>query len=170
MVLYMNTMSIIIGNVCSLLAMVTDSISSTRKTAKGVLWVQNLSQLIYCTGSFILKGYSACAQNLVSILRNLVAIKGINSKAIEWFMVVLGVALGIGFNNLGFVGLLPVIANLQYTLVVFKFKDNERALKISFVFCCILFAVFNLFILNFVGVVTNLFVIVTTVIVLWKTR
>ena len=164
----MNTLSIIIGNVCSLLAMVTDSISSTRKTAKGVLWVQNLSQLIYCTGSFILGGYSACAQNLVSILRNLVAIRGINSKAIEWFMVVLGVALGIGFNNLGLVGYLPVIANLQYTLIVFKFKDNERALKMSFVVCCVLFAIFNLFILNFVGVVTNLFVIVTTIIVLAK--
>ena len=161
-------MSIIIGNVCSLLAMCTDSISSTRKTAKGVLWVQNLSQLIYCFGSFILGGYSACAQNLVSILRNLVAIRGISSKAIEWFMVVLGVALGIGFNNLGLVGFLPVIANLQYTLIVFKFKDNERALKMSFVICCVLFAIFNLFILNFVGVATNLFVIVTTIIVLAK--
>ena len=166
----MSVYSIINGNICSLLAMISDSVSSTRKTAKGVLWVQILSQIIYCTGSFILQGYSACAQNLVAILRNVVAIRGINSKAIEWSLVVLGVVLGVGFNNLGLVGLLPVLANLQYTLIVFKCKDNERALKISFVVCCILFTVFNLFILNFVGVATNLFVIITTLIVLWKTR
>ena len=166
----MNTLSIIVGNACSLLAMATDSWSSTQKTAKGVLWVQNLSQLIYFTGAFILKGYSGCAQNVVSILRNLVTITGIHSKAAEWILLLLGVALGVGFNNLGFVGYMPVIANLQYTLVVFKFRNNERALKMSFVVCCILFAIFNYFILNFVGVATNVFVIITTVIVLIRTR
>ena len=166
----MSIYSIIIGNICSLLAMISDAVSSAQKTAKRVLWVQILSQIIYCTGSFILKGYSACAQNIVAILRNVVTISGIHSKVIEWVLVVLGVVLGLGFNNLGLIGLLPVIANLQYTLIVFKYRDNERALKLSFVVCCLLFTVFNLFILNFVGVATNLFVIITTLIVLWKTR
>ena len=46
-------MDIIIGNICSLLAMATDSISSTRKTARGVLLVQCLSQIIYCAGAII---------------------------------------------------------------------------------------------------------------------
>ena len=79
----MNTISVILGNGCSLLAMVTDSISSTRKTAKGVLLVQSLSQLIYCIGTILLKGYSGAVQNAVSILRNLVAIRKIESKVLE---------------------------------------------------------------------------------------
>ena len=164
----MSAISVILGNACSLLAMVTDSISSTRKTAKGVLLFQSLSQLIYCTGTILLKGYSGAVQNAVSLIRNFVAIRKINSKIVEWILVFLGVALGIGFNNLGLIGYLPVVANLQYTLAVFKFKDNERALKISFAVCIGMFAVFNLAILNFVGVASNLVVMGTTLVMIFK--
>ena len=164
----MNTISIILGNGCSLLAMVTDSISSTRKTAKGVLLMQSLSQLIYCICTILLKGYSGAVQNVVSILRNFVAIRKISSPLIEWILVILGVILGLLFNNLGLMGLLPVIANLQYTLAVFKFKDNERALKISFAICIGLFAIFNCAIFNFVGVASNLVVLATTLVMLFK--
>ena len=166
----MNAISVILGNACSLLAMVTDSISSTRKTAKGVLLVQSLSQLIYCVGAVLLKGYSGAVQNVVSILRNFVAIRKINSAFVEWSLVILGVGLGIGFNNLGLIGFLPVVANLQYTLAVFKFKDNERALKISFAVCIGMFAAFNLAIYNFVGVASNLVVLGTTLVILFKKR
>ena len=166
----MNAISVILGNACSLLAMITDSISSTRKTAKGVLLVQSLSQLIYCVGTILLKGYSAAVQNAVSILRNFVAIRKINSAFVEWSLVILGVGLGIGFNNLGLIGFLPVVANLQYTLAVFKFKDNERALKISFAVCIGMFAAFNLAIYNFVGVASNLVVLGTTLVMLFKKR
>ena len=164
----MNTISIVIGNICSLLAMVTDSISSTRKTAKGVLVVQSMSQLLYCVGAIVLKGYSAAVQNAVSIIRNMVAIKKINSKLLEWILVLLGVALGLVFNNLGLIGLLPVAANLIYTLAIFKFKDNERALKIAFAICVGSFSVFNLAIMNFVGACSNFVVMVTTLIVVFK--
>ena len=164
----MNEIHLIIGNVCSLLAMVTDSISSTRKTAKGVLLVQSLSQLIYFIGTVVLKGYSGAVQNAVSILRNFVAIRDIRSKYVEWALVGLGVVLGLAFNNLGFMGLLPVIANLQYTIAVFRFQDNQRALKISFAIAVGMFAVFNIAIFNVVGVVSNSVVFVTTLAVLLK--
>lgn len=161
---------VIIGNLCSLLAMGTDALSSTRKTAKGMLWLQSLSQLIYGIGTFALGGYSCVVQNAVSLLRNLVAIKGIKSPVLEWILVGLGVVFGLIFNNLGLTGLLPVIANLEYTLVVFRFPDNEKVLKIAFFISSVMFAVFNLAILNYVGFATNLFVAVTTVLALIKPR
>ena len=166
----MNEIHLIIGNVCSLLAMVTDSVSSTRKTAKGVLLVQSLSQLIYFIGTVVLKGYSGAVQNAVSILRNFVAIRDIRNKYVEWALVGLGVVLGLAFNNLGFMGLLPVIANLQYTIAVFRFQDNQRALKISFAIAIGLFAVFNIAIYNVVGMLSNSVVFITTVAVLLKSN
>ena len=166
----MNPGNIVIGNICSLLGMVTDSVSSTRKTAKDVLLIQSASQLIYCIGTVVLKGYSGAVQNVVSILRNLIAIKKIENRAVEWMLVALGVALSVGFNNRGWIGCLPVIANLQYTLSVFRFKDNERALKTSFVVCIGLFAVFNFAIYNFVGMCGNLVVLVTTLIMLFRKK
>ena len=166
----MNTTSIIIGNICSILAMLSDSFSSTRKTTRGVLSVQCLSQMIYFTGTVILKGYSGAVQNAVSLLRNLVAIRRIESKALEWFLIILGVVLGICFNNRGWMGLLPVISHLQYSLAIFRFKDNERALKISFAIAVGLYAVFNVVLLNVVGVCTNLAVMITTLIAVFKKK
>ena len=166
----MEIINILIGNICSLLGMFADSLSSTRKTTKGVLLTQSLGQLIYGIGTVVLKGYSGVVQNVVSIIRNFVAIKQVNNKFIEWSLVVAGVVFGIYFNNLGLIGYLPVISNLQYTLAVFKFKDNERALKISFAVCVAMFAVFNLAIMNFVGVCSNLVVLVTTLVILFKKK
>lgn len=166
----MNPISIVIGNVCSLLAMITDSVSSTRKTAKEVLVVQSLSQLIYCIGTVILKGYSGAVQNVVSIIRNLVAIKKLDNRVVEWGLALLGVVLGIGFNNLGWIGLLPVIGNFQYTLVIFKDENNERAMKISFAISVALFTIFNAAISNVVGVCGDLFILATTLIMLFKNK
>lgn len=166
----MRIFSLVFGNICSLLAMGTDSLSSTRKTVNGMLWMQNASQLIYFIGTVLLKGYSGAVQNVVCILRNLVVIKGLHNKFLEWALIILGVAVSLYFNNLGFMGLLPIIANLQYTLALFRFQDNERAMKISFMITALLFAVFCLVIWNFVGVCTNLVVATTTFLFLIKTR
>ena len=148
-------MSIILGNVFSLLALVADTISSSRKTAKGVLGVQAVSQVLYAASSYALRGYSAAVQSVVSVVRNLAAMREKEEKAVEWILILLGVVLGLIFNNRGAAGLLPVIANLEYSLAVFRFKDNERALKIAFAICIVLFMAFNIVILNFVGAISN---------------
>ena len=164
---------LIIGNLCTLLASGTNGFSSTRKTAKGVLLWQSLGQLIYFASGVVLRGYSAAAQNVVSILRNLAAMRNVKSKTVEWILTVLGVALGLAFNNRGFMGLLPVVGNLQYTLAIFRFKDNERILKASFLISSVAYAAFNTVIRNYVGVVTDSAVAITTAIVLireWKRK
>ena len=163
-------MALLIGNLCSLLAMVTDGISSSRKTAKDMLLMQCVSQLLYGICTIVLKGYSGAVQNAVSILRNLIAIRGKESKAVEWGLAALAVILGFCFNNLGVLGWLPIVANLEYTLAVFRFKENERALKIAFLINTALYVVFNVVILNFVGAVSSVAVLIVTAMFLIKSR
>lgn len=146
---------ILIGNICSLLAMISDSISSSRKTSRGVLLVQALSQVFYGTGAIVLRGYSAAVQNAMALVRNLLACRGDVPKWLQWTLTVLGVALGILWNNRGAVGLLPVIANLLYTVVIFRAGDNDRPLKLAFLINLVLYTVFNVCILNFVGALSN---------------
>ena len=100
----------------------------------------------------------------------LAAVKKDLGKALEWTLVILGVVLGLWFNNRGIFGLLPVIANLEYSLAVFRFKENERLLKIAFAICIVLYAIFNLIILNFVGAISNLVVLVVTINYLIKNK
>lgn len=159
---------IIIGNVCTVLAMACNTISSARRTPKGILWMQNASQTIYAISGIALRAYSGTAQNVVSILRNLAAIRNIKSKLLEWSLVVLGVVLGVVCNNRGWVGLLPVVGNLQYTLAIFKFKTDERKIKIFFLISLVAFVIFNYSICNYVGVAADSLVIVYTVVMLRK--
>jgi len=155
---------VLIGNLTSLFAMVTDSISGTRHKQKSILFFQSISQIFYGASSIILKGYSSAVQNVVGILRNIAAIRRINNKVLEWVLVLLGVVLGFAFNNRGLLGLVPVIANFEYSVCVFRFKDNEKALKISFVIDMAAFVFFNIMIMNYVGAFACLVAGVTTVI------
>jgi len=166
---YMNS-NLIIGNLCTLLAMGANAISSTRKTAKGVLAMQSVGQLIYFISAIVLKGYSAAVQNAVSIFRNVAAIRNVKSKTVEWVLTIAGVALGIWFNNRGIIGLLPVLGNLQYTLAIFRLKDNQRLLKISFLLSVASFLIFNVVLYNFVGLISDAVVVITTSVVLIRER
>ena len=164
----MNSSAIIVGNLCTIVALGFNAISATRKTPKGVLMMQNVSQGVYGVSSIVLGGYSATVQNLVSIARNIAAIRNIKSKYLEWLLVILGVVLGIVFNNRSWVGLLPVVGNLQYTLAIFRFKNDEQKIKFFFLISVIAFFIFNFAIRNHAGVVSDFIVIVTTSAVLLK--
>lgn len=160
----------ILGNVSSFFAMGTDAVSATRKTPKGVLLTQTVSQIFYGTASVLLHGYSGAVQNGVSILRNLCAIGKKQQKWIEWLLIALGVGLGIWFNDIGWLGWLPVIANLEYSLAVFRFREDEYSLKIAFALNVVMFGVYNGVIGNYVGLLANAIVFAMTMVYLLRGR
>lgn len=161
---------LIAGNLCSLLGMGADMVSASRKSAKGVLWMQTLGQVLYTLSCIFFQGYSAVVQHAVSVVRNLVAIRGVQSKTVEWILVGLAFVLGVVFNNLGVVGWLPVLANFEYSLAVFRFKDNAIALKKALLLTLALYGAFNFSIGNYVGVLSNAIVFASALIFLMKDR
>ena len=96
------------------------------------------------------------------MLRNLAAMKRIQSKAVEWGLILMGVALGFAFNNRGLLGWLPIVANLEYSVAVFRFRDRERSLKLAFLINMLMYSVFSFAIMNYVGAAANIIVAVTT--------
>ena len=166
----MTALEVIIGNICSLCAMISDSISGTRKKRSQVLGIQMLSQIFYGVGSIVLKGYSSTVQNVVAILRNFAAMKNIKSKVIEWTLIVLGVVLGIVFNNLGLIGWLPIVANLEYSIAVFRFRNDARGIKIALIINMLMFTVFSFYIRNYAGIVGNTVVAAATAVALIREK
>ena len=164
----MTETAIIVGNILSFCAMISDSISGTRKKHSQIMAVQIVSQFFYGASSIVLKGYSSTVQNVVAVFRNLAAMKNIKSKVLEWILILAGVVLGIVFNNRGLLGWLPIIANLEYSICVFKFKENEKALKLAFIINMVMYAVFSLVIMNYVGTISCSVIAITTAISLIK--
>ena len=139
----MSKTAVLIGNLFSLCAMISDSISGTRKKHSQIMAVQIISQFFYAASSIALRGYSSTVQSVVAVFRNLAAMKNVKSRALEWGLILAGAVLGIAFNNRGLLGWLPVLANLEYSIAVFRLKDSEKALKLAFIVNMVLFAVFN---------------------------
>ena len=166
----MSHTAILTGNFFSLCAMISDSVSGTRKTHSEILAVQIVSQFFYAASSIALKGYSNTVQNAVAVFRNLAAMKNIKNQLLEWILIPAGVVLGILFNNRGLSGWLPVIANLEYSVAVFRFTDNERALKLAFIINMVMYAVFSLMIMNFVGALSCTIIAFTTLMFLIRNR
>ena len=148
--------------------MISDSISGTRKKHSEIMTVQIVSQFFYGASSIVLKGYSSTVQNVVAVLRNLAAMKNVKSKVLEWGLILAGVVLGVVFNNRGLLGWLPIVANLEYSIAVFKWKENEKALKLAFIVNMVMYAVFSLVIMNYVGTLSCTVIAVTTAISLLK--
>ena len=148
--------------------MISDSISGTRKKHSEIMTVQIVSQFFYGASSIVLKGYSSTVQNVVAVFRNLAAMKNVKSKVLEWGLILAGVVLGVVFNNRGLLGWLPIVANLEYSIAVFKWKENEKALKLAFIVNMVMYAVFSLVIMNYVGTLSCTVIAVTTAISLLK--
>ena len=91
----MTGMSITVGNILSLCAAVSDSISGTRKKHKEIMAIQIVSRFFYGASSIVLKGYSSTAQNAVAVFRSLTAMKKVKSRVLEWILVAASVVLGI---------------------------------------------------------------------------
>ena len=139
----MDNISLLLGNSCSLLATLSNMFASTRKTARSVLLVQSVGQAFYFACSLFLKAPSGAVQNAVSIVRNFVAMgKKKSSKWVEWALIAAAVVLGVAFNNRGIAGWLPIVGNLEYSLAVFRFRDNERMLKAALIVSLLIFVVF----------------------------
>ncbi|MCI6067081.1 MAG: YgjV family protein [Galactobacillus timonensis] len=161
---------VLFGNLLSLGAMVTDSLSSKQDSVKKMLFLQCVSQGFYSISSLILKGYSAVVQNVISMLRNIIAIRGIRTNVLQWTITVLAVVLGIWFNNRGLLGLLPVVANGMYTVVVFTVGDNQTALRWAFLIDMLMFVVFNFAIMNYVGCLASVITAVVTARAIYESR
>lgn len=161
-------MNIIIGNITSFLSCLLDAYSATKDNKKEMIIIQSFSIAIYTITNALLKAYSAVVQNVFALVRNFLAVKGIKNKIAEWIIILCCLFFGLYFNNLGLIGLLPVIGNVEYSICLFALKDHIKALKFSFLICNLCFVILNLFISNYVGFIANSITVITTAVELFK--
>lgn len=160
--------NIILGNVFSGLSVVSDLYSISKKTAKGVLLVQTFTMLLYILSTLCFNAYSAVVQNVFGMIRNIFAIKKYNSKILQVALVVLPAIIGVMVNNQAFIGLLPVIANLEYSVGIFLFRDKVIPLKLALLANYAMFAVFNFAVQNYVGFVNSNILMIYDIIAIVK--
>ena len=161
-------MNLIFSNIASLAATLVDIFSASRKKARDLLLVQTVGQCLFGLSVLLVQSYSAAVQNAICIIRNLAAACKVKSRVLEWALVILAVVLGLCLNTNGWVGLLPILASLEYTLAIFHFKDREVPIKIAFAIHAVLYLIFDFLVKIYIGAISNCVLVITTMMFVHK--
>ena len=153
-------MKVLIGNIIALIASIIMVYYGLVKNKKKILFLQ-LIQLILCViSNIILSSFSGAIINALSCVRNVLAYKDKFGKKEKTIIIVLSTVLSVIFNNIGFIGLLPVISMITYIC----FMDTKDILnfKLLIIFTLLMWGIHDFYIksytssiFNFVSIFTN---------------
>jgi hypothetical protein len=156
----MNTL--ILGNIIALIAASLSVVIGIIKSKKKVLFTQTIQYITYATADFILGGITGAITNLIGIFRNVLCYKEKLSKIIIAIIILISIILTLIFNNLGFIGLLPLFNNIVYTIFI-NVKD-EFKFKILILTQMILWLIYDLTIKAYTSAIFEVITIISCII------
>ena len=156
----MNT--IILGNIVALIAASLGLIIGILKSKKKILYTQTIQYITYTIENIILGGISGAITNLISIFRNILCYKEKLTTTAIILIILISIVLTLLFNNLGFIGLLPLFNNIIYTVFI-NIKD-EFKFKILILIQVILWLLYDLTIRAYTSAIFEIFTITSCII------
>ena len=137
-------MQIIIGNVVALIASLVMVYSGIIKQKKKILYAQTIQIGLYVISDLILGGITGAIINVLSFVRNVLCYKDKLGNKEKIIITILSLTLSISFNNLGIIGLLPLISTVVY-LWLMNIK-NVVKFKVLIIFTTVLWFIYDIYI------------------------
>ena len=128
---------ILIGNIISFGAAVCMLWSTFSRSFKNIFLLQFFECVLLAIANIFFGVYAGVAVLLLSATRNLLVAKGFYTKPVMGVCIVLTVVLSFLTNNRGFLGLIPMIATLQFTvcsLLVTSVKGTRLSILVNTLF------------------------------------
>ena len=155
-------MNLIIGNILTLIASLAFIYSCTQKEKKKILIIQCIQKSFAAIGNIVLKGYSGAITHTISLISYIFCYKDKLNTIVKTIITVLIITLSIIFNNLGLIGVLPLISSLTY-LWLMDIKDIIK-FKYILLFTIILWAIYDFTIKSYTSFTFGVISIITTII------
>ena len=155
--------NIIIGNIISFVAAVLLGLSCWSKNPKRVFIYQFIENLFLSLSSLVFGSYSAAVSTLLSTVKSFIIVKGRYKKKTMIFFVISIAVLGVLTNTKGLIGLLPVIATVQFTYCNYKLT-SIKGIKWTFIINLLIWDIYAFWIRDFSsGIAWAITLIVTIV-------
>ena len=152
-------MQIIIGNIIALIASIIMVYSGYLKQKKKILYVQTIQIGLSVLSNIVLGGITGAIINAISYVRNILCYKEkLNNKS-KIILIALATILSLCFNNLGTIGLLPLISTITYILLM-NIK-NVIKFKYLIIFTMILWFFYDLYIKSYTSACFDAMCIIT---------
>ena len=159
---------IIIGNIIALIASIIMVYSGFLKQKKTILYAQTIQIGLSVLSNIVLGGITGAIINALSCVRNILCYKNklyLKSKII---LIFLATTLSLMFNNLGVIGLLPVISTITYILLM-NTKDIIK-FKWLIIFTMLMWLIYDLFIKSYTSAIFDFMNIVANIISIIQIR
>ena len=153
---------ILLGNGVFFLGAVILVLLGLIKTKRNILIAQILQEAFMGAGMLILGGIAGFIVDVISIFRNLVCIKW--NYTLKWKLIFIAAQAGLYavFGTEGLCGWLPVVAMCLFTW--FLDSENVILLKVLIAVMQLMWLVYDISIVNYVGMVVDVVSAVTNVV------
>ena len=140
-------MQIIIGNIVALIASIIMVYSGYLKQKKKILYAQTIQIGLSVLSNIILGGITGAIINAISCVRNILCYKEKLNNISKFILIILATVLSLCFNNLGFIGFLPLISTIVYILLM----NTKNVIKFKYliIFTMILWCCYDLYIKSY---------------------
>ncbi len=153
-------MQLIIGNVIALVGSLFMVYSGVVKEKKKTLYVQSIQIALLAISNLVLNGISGFIINTINFIRNIICYKDALNFKIKILLSILLIGLTLYFNNLGFIGLLPLISALIF--LWFMTVKDEIHFKIVLIISVVLWLIYDLGIQSYTASAFDIFTIIAS--------
>lgn len=164
------TISFITAQIIGAIALCVLMLSFQKNSKETLLKYQILSSLLYAIQYVFLKAYTGSLMNLTCMLRNCIFKKyDKNNKKVPllWLLIVVAVMIALSLITLnGWISLLPMIGVISYSIALWI--GNLKAVRITEVFSCILFIIYNIKVFAITGLVATVIEMIAAIVAIYK--
>lgn len=153
---------IVIGNIIALIASLLMLYSGYIKKKQKILFIQTIQIGLSVLSNVVLGGISGAIINALSLLRNVLCYKEKLNKVWKLILIILSTILTLKFNNLGIIGLLPVVSMVVYTILI----DLKNVIKFKYLilFTMTMWLIYDIYIMSYTAAIFDLGTIIANII------
>ena len=156
----MNT--ILIANAIALIASLLMVYTGYIKKKEKILFFQTIQIGLSVISNLILGGITGAIINALGLIRNILCYKEKLNKIAQIILIILSILLGVYFNNLALIGLLPIVSNVVYILFM-NIKDVTK-FKYLIIFTMTMWLIYDIYIMSYTSAVFDLGNIIANII------
>lgn len=159
---------IVIGNIIALIASILMVFAGLQKKKKKILFTQIIQIALSVISNLVLGGYTGAIINALSCVRDILCYKEKMGNKEKIIIITLAVGLSLTFNNLGCIGLLPVVATVVY-IIFMNTKDVVR-FKYLIIFSMIMWLVYDIYIKSYMSGIFDFMSVITNLIAIYQIK
>lgn len=153
---------LIIGNLIALIASLLMLYSGYIKKREKIIFVQTIQIGLSVVSNIVLGGVSGAIINAISLIRNILCYKNKLSKIWKIVLIVLSASLTLIFNNLGLIGLLPLVSTVFY--IWFMDIKNVINFKYLIIFTMTMWLIYDIYIMAYTAALFDMGTIIANII------